>query len=42
MFDFDKQYKEFERLNERTKQVYEFWLKVVTSTWEDIFKLKSK
>jgi hypothetical protein len=42
MFDFDKQYKEFEQLSERTKQAYEFWLKAVTSTWEDLFKLKKK
>jgi hypothetical protein len=42
MFDFDKQYKEFEQLNERTKQVYEFWLNVMVSTWEDLFKFKKK
>jgi len=40
MFDFDKQYKEFEQLSERTKQVYEFWLKAMVSTWEDLFKFK--
>jgi hypothetical protein len=42
MFDFDKQYKEFEQLSERTKQAYEFWLKVVISSWEDLFKLNKK
>jgi len=42
MFDFDKQYKEFEKLNERTKQAYDFWIKAVVSTWEDLFKFKKK
>jgi hypothetical protein len=40
MFDFEKQYKGFEQLHERTKQTYEFWLKVMVSTWEDLLKLK--
>jgi hypothetical protein len=42
MFSFDDQYKKFEELNERTKQAYEFWVNVVTSTWEDFFKSKKK
>jgi hypothetical protein len=42
MFGFDEQYKKFEELNERTKQVYEFWVKAVMSTFEDIYKPKKK
>jgi len=42
MFTFEEQYKKFEQLNERTKQAYEFWLETITSTWEDLFKLRKK
>lgn len=38
MFTFEEQFKKFEELNERTKQAYEFWLNVVTSTWKDFCK----
>jgi hypothetical protein len=42
MFTFEEQYKKFEELNERTKQAYEFWVKAVMSTFEDIYKSKKK
>jgi hypothetical protein len=42
MFTFEEQYKKFEELNERTKQAYEFWVKAVMSTFEDIYKPKKK
>ena len=42
MFTFDEQYKKFEQLNERNKEAYEFWLKAIVSTWEDLFKPKKK
>ena len=42
MFKFEDQYKQYEQLLERTKQAYEFWLNAVTSTFEDLYKLKKK
>jgi hypothetical protein len=42
MFTFEEQYKKFEELNERTKQFYEFWVKAVMSTFEDMSKPKKK
>jgi predicted RNase H-like HicB family nuclease len=42
MFDFTKQTKQFEELAERIKEVNEFWLKAVMSTFEDICKPKKK
>jgi hypothetical protein len=42
MFDFEKQYKQYEELAERTKQAYEFWVKAVASTLEDFFKPRKK
>jgi hypothetical protein len=40
MFDFDKQYKEFEQLSERTKQAYEFWYNCVMDAWKDLLNKK--
>ena len=40
MFSFKDQYKQFEELAERTKQVYEFWIGIVTSTLEDLYNPK--
>jgi hypothetical protein len=42
MFTFEEQFKKFEELSERTKQVYEFWFNAATSTLEDLFKPKKK
>jgi hypothetical protein len=42
MFTFEDQYKKFEQLAERTKQVYDFWLNAVTSTLEDLYKPRKK
>jgi hypothetical protein len=42
MFTFEEQYKNFEKLAERTHQAYDFWLKVVMSTIDDLYKLKKK
>jgi hypothetical protein len=42
MFKFEDQYKQYEQLVERTKQVYDFWLNVVTSTLEDLYKPRKK
>jgi hypothetical protein len=42
MFKFEDQYKQYEQLVERTKQVYEFWLNAVTSTLEDLYKPRKK
>jgi len=42
MFTFEEQQKQYEQLLDRTKQAYEFWLKAVTSTFEDLYKPKKK
>ena len=42
MFTFEDQYKQYEQLFDRTKQMYEFWLNAVTSTFEDLYKPKKK
>jgi hypothetical protein len=42
MFKFEDQYKQYEQLLDRTKQMYEFWLNAVTSTFEDLYKPKKK
>ena len=42
MFKFEDQYKQYEQLLDRTKQMYEFWLNAVTSTFEDLYKTKKK
>ena len=42
MFTFEDQYKQYEQLLDRTKQMYEFWINAVTSTFEDLYKPKKK
>lgn len=42
MFTFEEQYKNLEKLAERTHQAYDFWLQVVMSTIEDLYKFKKK
>ncbi len=43
MFDFEKQYKQFEELAERIKEVNEFWVQSTFSAIKEIFKVaKSK
>jgi hypothetical protein len=42
MFKFEDQYKQYEQLLDRTKQMYEFWINAVTSTFEDLYKPKKK
>jgi isocitrate dehydrogenase kinase/phosphatase len=38
MFTFDEQYKKFEEVTERTKQIYEFWYNCVVTTLKDFYK----
>ena len=40
MFTFDEQYKKFEEVTERTKQMYEFWYNCVIETLKDLYKTK--
>ena len=40
MFTFDEQYKKFEEVTERTKQMYEFWYNCVIETLKDLYKNK--
>ena len=40
MFEFEKQYKQFEELAERTKQAYEFWVNSVISSLKQLVKTK--
>jgi len=43
MFDFEKQYKQYEELAERIKEVNEFWINSVLSATKEFFKVaKSK
>ena len=42
MFDFAKQTKQFEELAERIKEVNEFWMNIVKSSFEDFAKPKKK
>jgi len=42
MFSFEEQYKKFEELTERTKQVYEFWVNAVFANVQDFYKPKKK
>ena len=36
MFTFEEQYKKFEELAERVKQVNEFWVNAVLSSFKDL------
>jgi len=38
MFEFEKQYKQFEELAERIKQVNEFWVNSVISSLKQLIK----
>lgn len=38
MFTFDEQYKKFEEVADRTKQMYEFWYNAVLTTLKDFYK----
>jgi len=40
MFTFDEQYKKFEEVLDRTKQMYEFWYNCVLDTWKDLYSKK--
>jgi hypothetical protein len=40
MFTFDEQYKKFEQVIDRLKEVNEFWFNSVLSTIKDLFKVK--
>jgi hypothetical protein len=40
MFSFEEQYKKFEEVLDRTKQMYEFWSNAVMDTWKDLYKFK--
>lgn len=42
MFDFTKQTKQYEELAERIKQVNDFWMNIVKSSFEDMFNSKKK
>ena len=42
MFDFTKQTKQFEELAERIKEVNDFWVNILTSTWKDLYEAKKK
>ena len=39
MFEFEKQYKQFEELQDRIKEVNEFWVQSTLSAIKEIFKL---
>jgi len=38
MFTFEEQYKKYEKLTERTKEAYEFWVNSVFSSFKEFFK----
>ena len=40
MFEFEKQYKNYEQAVERVIQTYEFWINSVISTTKELFKVK--
>jgi hypothetical protein len=39
MFDFEKQYKQYEELAERLKEVNEFWVQSSLSVLKELFKV---
>lgn len=39
MFEFEKQYKQFEELANRVKEVNEFWVQSTLSTIKEFFKV---
>ena len=42
MFSYEEQYKKFEELAERLKQVNEFWVNAVFANVQDFYKPKKK
>jgi hypothetical protein len=42
MFDFTKQTKQYEELANRIKEMNEFWVNIVMSSLEDLYKAKKK
>jgi len=38
MFDFEKQYKQYEELAQRLKEVNEFWIQSSLSVLKELFK----
>jgi hypothetical protein len=40
MFEFEKQYKQYEELAKRMKDVNEFWVNAVLSSVKEFFKVK--
>jgi hypothetical protein len=43
MFDFEKQYKQYEQLAERIKEVNDFWINSIFASTKEFFKsAKSK
>jgi uncharacterized protein YozE (UPF0346 family) len=42
MFDFAKQTKQFEDLAARIKDMNDFWVNIVMSTWKEIYEPKKK
>jgi hypothetical protein len=40
MFDFEKQYKQYEELAQRIKEVNEFWINSVLASAKEFFKIK--
>jgi len=39
MFDFEKQYKQYEELAQRLKEVNEFWVQSSLSVLKELFKV---
>jgi len=39
MFEFEKQYENYEQAVERVVQAYEFWVNAVLSTTKEFFKV---
>jgi hypothetical protein len=40
MFDFEKQYKNYEQVIDRIKEVNEFWINAVLSSIKEFYKVK--
>ena len=38
MFEYEKQYKQFEELADRIKEINEFWINLVMSSFKDLSK----
>ena len=42
MFDFTKQTKQYEELATRLKDMNDFWVNIVMTTWKDLYESKKK